>query len=163
MKLDILRVRHSRLIIEPHFSERPMYPRARQHGLLVDRVGEETIVFDEERKEAHSLNRMASIVWQHSDGAHSLSQIASVLTKELCVEANESIVLYALDKLASVHLLETDDTTELGRPTTRRDVMKRVAAVGVAAVGLPAVLTMSAPTPAMAASGDTLPPDPGPD
>ena len=140
-----------------------MYPRARQHGLLVDRVGEETIVFDEERKEAHSLNRMASIVWQHSDGAHSLSQIASVLTRELQVEANESIVLYALDKLASVHLLEGDDATELGRPTTRRQVMKRVAAVGVAAVGLPAVLTMAAPTPAMAASGDTLPPDPGPD
>jgi Coenzyme PQQ synthesis protein D (PqqD) len=141
-----------------------MYPRARQHGLLVDRVGDETIVFDEERKEAHSLNRMASIVWQHCDGAHSLSQIAAVLTKELRVEANETIVLYALDKLAGVHLLEDDDTTAVDRPTTRRDVMKRVAAVGVAAVGLPAVLTMTAPTPAMAASGGgILPPDPGPD
>ncbi len=140
-----------------------MYPRARQHGLLVDRVGDETIVFDEERKEAHSLNRMASIVWQHSDGSHSLSQIAAVLTRELQVEANEAIVLYALDKLASVHLLEGIDTTELERPTTRRDAMKRVAAVGVAAVGLPAVLTMTAPTPAMAASGDAVPPDPGPD
>jgi hypothetical protein len=150
--------------MEPHLLEHSMYPRARQHGLLVDRVGDETIVFDEERKEAHSLNRMASIVWQHSDGAHSLSEIASVLTRELDVEANESIVLYALDKLASVHLLERDDITELGHSTTRRDVMKRVAAVGVAAIGIPAVLTMTAPTPAMAASGgDTLPVDPGPD
>jgi hypothetical protein len=140
-----------------------MYPRARQHGLLVDRVGDETIVFDEERKEAHSLNRMASIVWQQSDGKHSLSQIAAVLTRELQVEANETIVLYALDKLASVHLLEGMDATERDRSPTRRDVMKRVAAVGIAAVGLPAVLTMTAPTPAMAASGDTLPPDPGPD
>ena len=140
-----------------------MYPRARQHGLLVDRVGDETIVFDEERKEAHSLNRMASIVWQHSDGAHSLSQIAAELTKELRVETNEAIVLYALDKLASVHLLEGDGGTGHERPTTRRDAMKRVAAAGVAAVGLPAVLTMTAPTPAMAASGDTLPPNPGPD
>ena len=140
-----------------------MYPRARQHGLLVDRVGDETIVFDEERKEAHSLNRMASIVWQHSDGKHSLSQIADVLTQELHVEANEAIVLYALDKLASVHLLESIGVTEREQPTSRRDLMKRVAAVGVAVVGMPAVLTMTAPTPAMAASGDIVPPDPGPD
>ena len=140
-----------------------MYPRARQHGLIVDRVGDEIIVFDEERKEAHSLNRMASIVWQHSDGAHSLSQIAEVLTRELHVDASEAIVLYALDKLASVHLLEGDAGTTLERPPTRRDAMKRVAAAGVAAVGLATVLSMTVPTPAMAASGDTAPPDPGPD
>lgn len=140
-----------------------MYPRARQHGLLVDQVGDETIVFDEERKEAHSLNRMASIVWQYSDGAHSLSQIAAELTKALRVETNETIVLYALDKLASVHLLEGDAGTVLEHPTTRRDIVKRVAAVGVVAFGLSAVLTMTAPTPAMAASGEIVPPDPGPD
>lgn len=140
-----------------------MYPRARKRGLLVDRVGDETIVFDEERKEAHSLNRMASVVWQQSDGAHSLSQIAAELTKELGVQANEAIVLYALDKLASVHLLEEDVGREQELPTSRRGAMKRVAAVGVAAVGLPSVLTISAPTPAMAASGDIVPPDPGPD
>ena len=140
-----------------------MYPRARKHGLLVDRVGDETIVFDEERKEAHSLNRMASVVWRQSDGAHSLSQIATELTKELGVEANESIVLYALDKLASVHLLEDDIRPQQERPTNRREAVKRVAAVGVAAVGLPSVLTIIAPTPAMAASGDVVPPDPGPD
>ena len=140
-----------------------MYPRARKRGLLVDRVGDETIVFDEERKEAHSLNRMASVVWQQSDGAHSLSQIAAELTKALGVEANEAIVLYALDKLASVHLLEDDAGPEHERPTNRRDAVKRVAAAGVAAVGLPSVLTITAPTPAMAASGDIVPPDPGPD
>lgn len=140
-----------------------MYPRARKRGLLVDRVGDETIVFDEERKEAHSLNRMASVVWQQSDGAHSLAQIAAELTKELGVEANEAIVLYALDKLASVHLLEDGAGPEQERPTNRRDAMKRVAAVGVVAVGLPSVLTITAPTPAMAASGDIVPPDPGPD
>jgi hypothetical protein len=34
---------------------------------------------------------------------------------------------------------------------------------GAAAVALPAVLSIVAPTPAMAASGTVLPPDPGPD
>lgn len=38
-----------------------MYPRARQHGLLVDRVGEETIIFDQDRKEAHRGDAAAAI------------------------------------------------------------------------------------------------------
>jgi Coenzyme PQQ synthesis protein D (PqqD) len=139
-----------------------MYPRARKRGLLVDTVGDETIVFDEERKEAHSLNRLASVVWHYSDGAHSLSQIASELTKELGVEANEAIVLYALDKLESVHLLEDDGGPEQKRAPNRRDVVRRVAAAGVVAIGLPSVLSMTAPTPAMAASGSIVPLDPRP-
>ena len=139
-----------------------MYPRARKRGLLVNTVGDETIVFDGERKEAHSLSRMATVVWQYSDGAHSLSQIAAELTKELGVEANEALVLYALDKLASVYMLEEDILPEQKGAATRRDGVKRVAAVGVVAVGLPSVLTMTAPTSGMAASGNVAPTDPGP-
>lgn len=140
----------------------PVYPRARRRGVLVDQVGDETIVFDEERKEAHSLNRMASIVWRYCDGAHSTSDIALLLGTELGVETNEPIVEYALDKLASVHLLQSDIAEENDQ-LNRRQVMKRVAAVGAAAVGLPSVLTVMTPTEAMAASGGSTPPDPGPD
>ena len=139
-----------------------IYPRARRRGILVDQVGDETIVFDEERKEAHSLNRMASIVWRYCDGAHSITEIAHLLGNELGVETNDAIVDYALDKLASVHLLESEGADESDQ-LTRRHAMKRVAAAGVAAVGLPAVLTVLTPTEAMAASGGTTPPDPGPD
>jgi hypothetical protein len=141
-----------------------MYPRARQHGLLVDRVGEETIIFDAERQEAHSLNPMASIVWKHSDGTRTLSDIAEIVSRELGVEANESIVRYALDKLASAHLLDSENAEQGERLRNRRDIVKRAAAAGIAAVAVPAVLTMVAPTPAMAASGDVAPPpDPGED
>ena len=38
----------------------PLHPKSRQTGLLIDHVGDETIVYDEERQEAHSLNRSAS-------------------------------------------------------------------------------------------------------
>ncbi|MFL5616276.1 MAG: PqqD family protein [Gemmatimonadaceae bacterium] len=138
----------------------PVYPRARRRGVLVDQVGDEMIVFDEERKEAHSLNRLASIVWRYCDGAHSISDIALLLGNELGVETKEPIVEYALDKLASVHLLQSDNEND---QLNRREVMKRVAVVGVAAVGLRSVLTVITPTEAMAASGGSTPPDPGPD
>lgn len=137
--------------------EFPLCPRSRQHGLLFDQVGDETIIFDEERQEVHSLNRMASIIWRHIDGTHTIPQLAAILGRELGIEANDSIVEHALDKLASVHLLE-GDSEESSRSLSRRAVMRRVAAAGVAAVGLPAVLTIMAPTSAMAASGDTTPP-----
>jgi len=131
-------------------------PKARLDGLLTEQVGDETIVFDGERQEAHSLNRSASIVWRHSDGTHTVPQLAGVLGEELGIEANESLVEYALDRLAGARLLEENSVT-------RRDALRRMSFAGAAAVALPVVLSIIAPTPAMAASGPSLPPDPGPD
>jgi len=128
-----------------------MNPKARQTHLLVDHVGDETIVYDEDRQEAHSLNRAASIVWQNSDGAHSVSQLAAVLGTALGVDANESVVEYALDELTRVHLLENGP--DGGEPVSRRSALRRVALASAAAVALPIVLSVASPTPAMAASG----------
>ena len=128
-----------------------MNPKARQTHLLVDHVGDETIVYDEDRQEAHSLNRAASIVWQNSDGAHSVSQLAAVLGTALGVDANESVVEYALDELTRVHLLENGP--DGGEPVSRRSALRRAALASAAAVALPIVLSVASPTPAMAASG----------
>ena len=126
-----------------------MHARARQNDILVERVGDETIVYDGERHEAHSLNRSASIVWQHSDGEHSVPQLAELLGSELGVEPDDSLVEYALDRLANAHLLESEPTESL----SRRDAVRRLTLAGAAAVALPVVLSMVAPTEAMAASG----------
>jgi len=136
------------------------YPVARQRALLVDQVGYETIIFDEDSKEAHSLNRMASIVWRHCDGKHAVPELATLLSKELGIEANDSLVRYALDMLANANLLQNEEESRV----SRRAAMKRVAAAGMAAAALPTILTIVAPTTAMAESGvSTPPPDPGPD
>ena len=124
----------------------PSHPKSRQRGILVDHVGDETIIYDEERQEAHSLNRAAGIIWQNSDGARSVQQLAALLGRELGIEANDSFVEYALDKLASAHLLE-DNTV------SRRDLVRRMTFAGAAAVALPVVLSIATPTAAMAASG----------
>src|SRR2546430_2517607 len=83
-----------------------LHPRARQNDILVEHVGDETIVYDGERHQAHSLNRSASIVWQHSNGERSVAELATVLGTELGIEPNESLVEYAVDELARANLLE---------------------------------------------------------
>ena len=124
----------------------PIHPKARQNDLLVEQVGDETVVYDGQRQEAHSLNRPASIVWQNSDGTRTIPQLASMLGTAMGIEANESIVEYALDRLANAHLLEDSSVS-------RRDLVRRMTFAGAAAVALPVVLSIVAPTDAMAASG----------
>ena len=129
----------------------PLHPKSRQAGLLIDHVGDETIVYDEERQQAHSLNRAASIVWEGSDGRRSIGELAALLGETLHIEANDSVVEYALDELARVHLLENGP--DGGEQVSRRDALRRLSFAGAAAVALPVVLSLAAPTPAMAASG----------
>jgi coenzyme PQQ synthesis protein D (PqqD) len=131
-----------------------VYPKSRRSGVLVDHVRDETIVYDEERQQAHSLNRTAGFVWTHSDGTRSVSDLAALLANELGIEVSESLVEYTLEELSRVHLLENQDASE-EVSVGRRDVLRRLATAGAAAVALPVVLSVLAPTPAMAASGST--------
>ena len=133
---------------------RSSFPKSRQHGLLIDQVGDETIVYDEERQEAHSLNRPASIVWKNSDGTRSLEQLGDLLGTQLGVGPSESLVEYALDELSRVHLLEENGLGDA--PVSRRDIVKRMALAGAAVVAIPVILSIATPTPAMALSGQNV-------
>lgn len=124
----------------------PQYPKARRNDLIVEKLGDETIIYDEQRQMAHSLNRSATIVWQNSDGKHSLAELARLVGDELGVEPNDSIVEYALEKLASANLLNDGSVS-------RRDAVRRLTLAGAAALAIPVVLSVAAPTEAMAASG----------
>lgn len=136
------------------------HPRARQTDVLVEHAGDETIVYDRSRHEAHSLNRTAAVVWRHCDGTRSVPQLALLLGAELGIAADETVVRYALDHLAQANLLEgIGGASE--PPVTRRAVMKKLVAAG-AMIAIPTVVSIVAPTPAMAASVID-PPDPGGD
>lgn len=126
--------------------QHPEFPKARRNDLLIEKVGDETIIYDGESQLAHSLNRPASIVWQNSDGEHSVPQLAELVGTELGIEPDDSMVEYALDKLADAKLL---DATHV----SRRDVVRRLTFAGAAALAIPVVLSVVAPTEAMAASG----------
>jgi len=125
-----------------------MKPRARQEGIVVRELSDETLVYDLERHRAHCLNAGAARVWRLCDGNRSVEEIAAQLQDQFEGNATE-VVWLALDQLARTHLL----CGRIARPATRprrsrREVVRRL---GLGAALLPAVASILSPTVAEAA------------
>jgi len=130
-----------------------MLPLQRKADLIVQELADETLVYDRERHKAHCLNRPAALVWRHCDGQTTLAQIAAMLHAELGLPADVGVVQLALDRLERCHLLQIRTTRRAEEArASRRDLVRKL---GVAAVALPVVMTIFAPTAAAAASGTT--------
>ena len=130
-----------------------MKPQARQDGIVVQEIGDETIIYDEQRDHVHRLNQTAAMVWRHCDGRHTVAALVGALQGEVATPVTEDMVWLALDRLEKEHLLQTPlaRVEEAGR-VTRRQVLRKAALVGGVSLLLPVVQSMVAPTPAMAAS-----------
>lgn len=130
-----------------------MNPYARQEELVIQTIGDETIIYDERRHHAHRLNRAAGLVWSHCDGQRSVADLLSMLQRETDARVTEDMVWLALNRLEKEQLLQEP----LVRPAdavriTRRDVLRKAALVGGMTLMIPVVQSMVAPTPAMAMS-----------
>lgn len=129
-----------------------MHP-TRVTPILAHEMEGELVLYDRDRQQAHRLNPLAARVYELSDGSHSPKNMVAELGHDPALAVDESTVLLALEQLHAAGLLEGG-----ARPAVnRRDALKTVAAVA-AAVALPVVISIGAPTPAMAASGETCPP-----
>ena len=118
-----------------------MNPKARRNGLLVEEVGEELTIYDRERDHTCHLNRVAATVWRCCDGNTSVSQIAEHLRRTLGADANDDLVLLALERLHAAYLLdEIPEVLSADRSISRRSVL---VAVALAAL-LPVVAIISA-------------------
>jgi hypothetical protein len=130
-------------------------PLARTADLLTDEVDGELLVYDERRDVACRLNRTAALVWRSSDGEHTVADLIAVLAEELGDElADEDLVTVTLDYLAEQELLDTGYERREARATklSRRRFIRRVGVAGGAAMALPLVQSVVAPTPADAIS-----------
>ncbi len=126
-----------------------MRPRQRKDGLLVQKVDDELVVYDQERDHAHSLNRTCALVWGHCNGQKTAADITSLLQKELNHPMDEDVVWLALDRLEKAHLLNEPIKRQTSETNiSRRKVMMKL---GVAFLA-PLVATIVAPTPAQAQS-----------
>jgi hypothetical protein len=125
-------------------------PRARQDSLLVDTVGEELLLYDQNSHTAHCLSPIAACVWRHCDGEHDVTELARV------AEVRESLVTDALHELREKDLLVAEP--QLRQSTvpgiSRREAIGRVAGYGAAATAVPLIVSATAATPAMASSGE---------
>ena len=135
-----------------------MTPRARQDGLVVQELGEEVVIYDQQRHRVHRLNRAAALIWRHCDGQATVSELAGILQGELSAPVTENglaedLIRLALDRLDKAHLLQDPPAwPEAAERITRRQALRKAALVGGLTLLLPVVQSIAAPTPAMALS-----------
>jgi hypothetical protein len=126
-------------------------PLARQRQLIIKELQEELLVYDLERDKAHCLNKSAAAIWRLCDGVTSPAQIAAQLHQQSGSQIDEAFVWLALDQLDRDHLLNERIEWPQSIPRiSRREAVKRIG-LG-AAIALPVVISITAPTPAQAAT-----------
>lgn len=113
----------------------------RRDGLIVQKLGDEAIVYDRVSHRAHSLNRTAALVFDKLDGKTDLAGIGRQVGKALGPVPKDEIVAAAVNELASADLLRP------GSSLPRRTVLR-----GLAAGLLPVVATIAVPSAAAAGS-----------
>lgn len=119
-------------------------------NVLVEEVDDETLVYDLDRHRAHCLNPTAAFLFRSADGTRDPAALAELAEAELGASTSVEVVNLGLDRLRRAGLVEWDDAPAKATGLSRRQVVKRLAAVGVL---LPTVLTLVSPTPAQAATG----------
>lgn len=127
-----------------------IYPSARRDKLVVEELRDEILVYDPENTQASCLNPTASLVWKFADGKTSVSEIASKMSRELGSTVDPKVVYYALEQLDKRNLLiERGTIPTQYKQMSRRDFLVKAGIVG-AAVAIPVIISIGAPTPAMA-------------
>ena len=125
-------------------------PKAREDRLIIKELPDETLVYDLDTDQAHCLNSTAAMVWKNCDGQKPIMQITAALEKEAGESVDEALVWLALEKLEAFKLLDQTATpSKVADGISRRHLMRRL---GVAAVALPVIVSIIAPTPASAVS-----------
>lgn len=123
-----------------------MKPNAREKGLVVQDLSDETLVYDLERHKAHCLNRAAAAVWRLCDGKRDEAALARLLEKDLGTAADEDVVRLALRDLGRAHLLQ--EPVAADPRLSRRRLIQRLGQ----SLALPLVVSIVSPTAAQAAT-----------
>ena len=133
-------------------------PSGRRDGIIVRELADEVLIYDLQRDKAHCLNKTAGFVWQHCNGRTQIATLARLLAVKEQVPVKESVILLALDQLAERHLLVGPLPRPSGAKVSRRRLVLKYAP---AALALPVILSITAPTAAAAATPTPTPtPDP---
>ena len=119
-----------------------LLPRSRTENLVIRQLDDETLVYDTERDEAHCLNQTAALVWAQCDGKTTAAQAAHSLKAKLDASVDTDLVWLAVKQLERFHLVESNGKSP---SVSRRALVLKYAP---AALALPVIMSISAPTPA---------------
>jgi hypothetical protein len=123
-------------------------PKARQTQLIIKELPDEVLVYDLQRDKAHCLNHTAGFVWKNCDGKSNVTEIAASLGNATGSVVDERIVWLALDQLEKFHLLDAAPSMPAQLAgLNRRELVRNL---GAAALAIPVILSMAAPTPGQA-------------
>jgi hypothetical protein len=125
-------------------------PKAREEKLIVKELPDEVLIYDLERDKAHCLNSTAAMVWKRCDGKSSVQEIAASLGDAAESVVDDRIVWLALDQLEKFHLMEAAPSKPAHLAgMNRRELVRNL---GAAALTIPVILSMAAPTRGQAGS-----------
>jgi Coenzyme PQQ synthesis protein D (PqqD) len=135
--------------------ERTIFPLARKQRLILKELPDELLVYDLDRNTAHCLNETAAAIWNLCDGRSTATEIAAKLAKQTGQPVDEDLVWLALDQLDRDQLL----ADKLLLPAQMARISRRAAVkrIGAAALAVPLVYSITAPTAAQ--TGTCLPRD----
>jgi hypothetical protein len=131
--------------------KRETYPQKIERNILTQKVGDELLLYDEERHQAFCLNPVCTSVWTLCDGNSSLTAIARAASSESSVAVDEQIVMLAIQELRRDGLVEPLQEAIAIPTISRRDVVQRLGKG--AAILIPMVVAIAAPTAAQAYNG----------
>jgi hypothetical protein len=128
-------------------------PRARDNDLVVERMADETLIYDLRRHKAHCLNPTAALVWRCCHERRSVTETVVLLDSGLPPGKAESIVWMALARLEQARLLSEPPAFPQARSRYTRRRVIRTLGLGVAAtLLLPLVDSIVSPVAAQAGS-----------
>jgi hypothetical protein len=131
-----------------------MRPDARRDQLVVQETGDGLVVYDLQRHRVHHLNGVAAQVWQCCNGRRSPAELAGLLETGLDAAAGEAVVWQALDRLGKAHLLKDPVQRPAGSTgLSRRQMLRKLGKTAAAALLVPMIWSITAPTPAWAEGG----------
>jgi hypothetical protein len=125
-------------------------PLARTSDLIIERLPDEVLVYDYQTTKAHCLNSAAALVWANCDGLTTIADATQQLQQEMKVPIGDEVVWLALEQLKQARLLKEPFV----KPPQLANLSRRtlVKSLSAAAVALPLIVSLSAPTAASAAT-----------
>lgn len=119
--------------------------------ISIQRIGTETLVYDERRHLAFCLNESSSAIWYLANGNRSITQITAAASLELKTSVSEELVSFAIAELQRDGLVQATPIEQAGKTISRRAMLQRLGVGG--AMLLPVVSAIIAPTAAQAYGG----------
>jgi hypothetical protein len=118
-------------------------PLARTANVVVEAVGDETVIYDTDAHVAHALKPLAAAVYAYADGKNTPAEIAELASYRLASTITESDVVDALEQLDAQALLD-GPVLDVHTGVSRRTALKTFAAAGAGSMLVMSVATAAA-------------------